>query len=522
MLRFDAYRNGKPIPAIDLTGAYAFGQGNIPIRADLVAHEHQISCMKHSPGACGLAIPWHVGTSGTFLLTTPRLPARRKPYVLNVELLRSQMARLYRKQEDWGLFDHKKADKINQTFSAIRNHFIEAIVLEMTDPAAAASLADRVLDKAILLGEKMALLQADIDWSEKKNETTVPMGVGCRVNLQDDANASRPIFQDAFSFVDIPMPWKSIEATERNFQYDAIDSWVQWAADNGKRIHAGPLLCLDSDKVPDWFHLLTNDFDAMRSRVLTHIQRTVERYHDKVDVWCVVASLASRNDFGLSFENITELTRAACQLVKKIAPQSEVMLHIDLPWGEYYARDQRTIPPGLFADLAFQSDMKFDSFGIPVRMGVATDGYYVRDVMQIGSLLDNFIQHGKPIHLTHCGVPSSGQVDTHDAWGGRRSIPHGGRWHSDWSPRGQAEWLHALMRLAASRPLVRSLAWGDFADVPGHMIPHGGLFSADRKPKSTFHELISLCKTLFHPTAPAGEPLALGQPILPVEEAYGE
>ena len=56
MLRFDVYRDGVPASQIDLVGAYVFGQDYIPVRADLAAANGQISCLKHAPGACGMAV----------------------------------------------------------------------------------------------------------------------------------------------------------------------------------------------------------------------------------------------------------------------------------------------------------------------------------------------------------------------------------------------------------------------------------------------------------------------------------
>ena len=69
MLRFDVYSDGKPADPVDLSGAYAFGQDAIPVRADLTAANGQISCVKRVPGACGLALLWQAGQAGRFLLS---------------------------------------------------------------------------------------------------------------------------------------------------------------------------------------------------------------------------------------------------------------------------------------------------------------------------------------------------------------------------------------------------------------------------------------------------------------------
>jgi hypothetical protein len=56
MLRFDVYRDGAPAGDVDLSGAYVFGQDQIPVRADLAVANGQISCVKRIPGAAGLTI----------------------------------------------------------------------------------------------------------------------------------------------------------------------------------------------------------------------------------------------------------------------------------------------------------------------------------------------------------------------------------------------------------------------------------------------------------------------------------
>jgi hypothetical protein len=241
--------------------------------------------------------------------------------------------------------------------------------------------------------------------------------------------------------------------------------------------------------------LWKNDFETMRILLLTHVQRLLERYGDKVDYWIAIAGL-SVNNFDLEFDQITELTRSTCQIVKKIAPDAQCMLEITMPWGEYYSRNQRSIPPLLYADLVYQNDMKFDAFAVPLYMGVAVDGFFVRDLLQISEMLEEFLPHGKDVHITLCGVPSSIKKDVNDSWHGKKSIMHAGMWHKPWNEQIQAEWLQALARMALSKPFVKSVCWGDLIDLPGKTLPHGGLLKEDFGPKEAMREMISLRKTL--------------------------
>ncbi len=196
----------------------------------------------------------------------------------------------------------------------------------------------------------------------------------------------------------------------------------------------------------------------------------------------------------LSFEQILDLTRSACQLVKRLCPDATAVFELTCPWGEYYARNQRTIPPLLFADMLNQTEIPFDAFGLAVQMGLGTDGLFVRDLLQIASLIDDFLPAGRAVHLSACGVPSDTHHDPNDAWGGAESVARGGMWHTGWSPRLQAEWLQAVTRLARARPRVQSLCWADLSDAAEHKLPNGGLLDARNKPKLAYKELLNLRK----------------------------
>jgi len=496
MLRFNVYRNGATASDVDLAGAYVFGQDMIPVRADLAASNGQISCTKRVPGACGLAVLWEVGSAGNYLLPTTRLPERGRPYNLNVELARGQLTRIAQKREDWGLFDFADAEGINKEYDGSRQKFVES--LKTREPGAAASLADEALVGALTLGEKMALYHADILLNRRKaGGGALRTNFGCMVDLFSTSEEYAERLRSAFDLISIPVPWKHTEPKERQYQFGQVDAWVNWAARNKKAVHVGPLLSFEPAHLPEWLYIWEHDYESLRDVIYEHIQRIVKRYEKQVRVWNVVSGIHAYNSFNLNFEQLMELTRMSCLLVKKLAPQSQVMIDLAMPWGEYYARNQRTIPPLLYADMAVQSGIKFDAFGVQLLMGVPVDGLYVRDILQISSLLDEFVAMSKTVHVTACQVPSDVTPDAWDAWGGQAPIPKAGLWHAFWSQRLQAEWLQAFGRIAISRPFVESICWRDLADYEGHYIPHGGLCRNDLQEKLAYKELRNFKAYLF-------------------------
>jgi len=199
-----------------------------------------------------------------------------------------------------------------------------------------------------------------------------------------------------------------------------------------------------------------------------------------------------------------ELTRMSCLLVKKLSPESKVMIELVMPWGEYYARNQRSIPPLMYADMAVQSGVKFDAFGVQLLMGVPRDGHFIRDLLQVSALLDEFVGFGKSVHVSACQVPSSMAADPQDAWEGTAPVDQAGMWHAPWSPRLQAEWLQAFYRIGISKPFVESVCWRDLGDTAGQYIPHGGLCNRKMEPKLAFRELRNFKSFLYGGDSPKG------------------
>ncbi len=489
MLQFEVFHRPVSAKGMDLSGSYLFGQDDVPLRADLAGEDCTITCTKSAPGPCGLAILWDAGRSGRFLLGTTRLPERSQPYNLNLELARAQIVRLYRKQEDWGLLDYADAKDLNEEFNQVRAIFIEAVATDVTDPAAAAVPADKSLEKALLLGEKFTLFHADAMNNRRAVNGAGCLTLGCRVDLGTNDETYQDQLREVFDFIRLPTPWTHVEPMEHIYDFTHIDAWCNWAARQNMPLHAGPLLSFAPSQMPDWLRFWKGDFGGLRRVILTHIQKVVERYARGVRVWCVVSGLNAVNAFNLSFNQITDLTRQACTLVKRLAPQSQVLIDLAAPWGEYYARNQRTTPPLLYADIASQCDLRFDALGLPLQMGVPVNGYYVRDLMQISSLLDELMMQDKKLHITACGVPSSVRSDPLDAWGGTEPIAEAGKWRGSWSPKLQAEWLEAVFQIARSKPHVESLCCADLADIPGQVIPHGGLCRLNMQPKASYEKL---------------------------------
>ena len=399
MLSFAAYTNGQLAETVNLSGAYVLGSDDIPLRAEISFKDGIVSCSKRAAGPAGLAILWDVQGIGTILLETVRLQERQKPYVLPVELARGRLTRITQKLEDWGLLDYEGTEEIAAQISDARELLIRAF--QADTPEEAAEAGDEALAVGVQASEALTQFHADMFLARRAQTGGLPRRVfGCSVNLDTPPEKVRQSVSKAFDFVTVPFSWRHIEPSEHMFKWKQLDAWVELLAADRIQMKGSALLSFNESHIPDWLYIWEHDFDTIRDLAFEHIRRVINRYGQYIQTWDVVSGIHANNCFTFTFEQLMELTRMAAAVAKQTAPRSTVVIDVTAPWGEYYARNQRTIPPLLYADMVIQSGVDFDAFGIQFRFGPAVDGMFVRDMFQVSSLLDHFVKLSKPLHIT--------------------------------------------------------------------------------------------------------------------------
>ena len=495
MLRFRVFSDGKPAEKVELAGVYLVGSDGVPVRADIEFRKGEIVCKKRVTGPVGLAVVWPVRGLGRIMLETTRLPERDKPYLLQLELARSRLMRLTQKQEDWDLDDSEAGAALAERIGQCRELLVRA--LQADDEAATAELAEESLALGVRVAEEFSLYQAGAALAKRQRTAGFSKRLfGCKIELETASEAYRRQLADAFDFVAVPMCWRQIEPAEQQFNWKPLDAWVEWLAKNRIPMKGSGLVDFSKQNVPDWLYTWEHDFDTIRDLVYEHIRRIVNRYGQYIQTWDVVSGLHASNCVNFNFEQLMELTRMAAAVTKQLLPRVTTIVDLVAPWGEYYARNQRTIPPLLYADMAIQSGINFDAFGLQVYFGVGQDGMYVRDLFQISSMIDRFAGRGKPLHITAVEVPSDTSLDEHDAWGGTLSVADGGAWRGGWTEELQSQWLRSFYAIALSKPFVDTVTWRDLADSGEHFLPHGGLLRRDLTAKPAYQALMALRKEI--------------------------
>ncbi|MDM8005276.1 MAG: endo-1,4-beta-xylanase [Phycisphaerae bacterium] len=479
MLRFQVHHNGRPVSDMDLAGTYLVGSDGVPLRAELEFRDSQIVCAKRADGPAGLAVLWPIPGCGAILSETGRLMDRDQPYNLLLELVRGRLTRINQKREDWGLFDYEGVEQVAGQIDKARDLFIGALCAD--SPIEQSRAAEEALKVAFVAGEQLCQFHADLFLARRKQTPGFTKRVfGCAVDLHNNSDEYRERFKESVDFAYIPVPWRLIEPRQQTRDWQLIDSWIEWLAKSRIPVRMGPLVNLTSDHIPDWLSQYEGDYESVRSALVEHVRRTVERYGNYVFCWDVVSGIHAANAFNFTFEQIMDLTRVTVSLVKQLAARSsQVAIDLVAPWGEYYARNQRTIPPMFYADMISQSGVGFDGIAAQFVFGAPQDGMFVRDMFQISDKLDRLGNLGKPVHITAVQVPSK--------MIGEKGSLGGGCWLRPWDEAVQAKWIKGFYTVALSKPFVDSITWWDLADRPSNqLIPFGGLLNGDLTPKPAY------------------------------------
>ncbi len=515
MLKFLVYDNGQPDAAFVLRNAHLLGADNIGVRGAVRLKDGVLTCDKRAVGPAALCLQFPVGEVGEVTLQTCLLPERDEPYLLSLELVRHRLMLLLAKQEDWMMFDLPADHPAMRRATVARQAFVKALNAQDAPPAAD-QLAREALTAAVDASEELALAHAERLFGRRRQNGQFHRGVfGCGVALPQSTEAVRSSLLNSFDYLMLPIRWRQLEPQEQQFNWAPLDGWAEWAYRNRMPTLAGPVVSFCPACSPDWLTLMAHDYDTVRDVFYEHIERVVKRYRNIVTLWNVVSGIHTNAQLNLTLDQLMDLTRMAVMLVKKVQPNAKTLIEITHPFGEYYAVNQRSIPPFIFADMVLQAGIPIDAFGVKLVMGQAANGCYTRDLMQVSAMLDRFSALGKPLHMTGVAVPSAatGLVEDpthgtsgHSAGKGSPCDPpddNSGHWRKPWSPLVQTHWLEAFYSVALSKPFVDSIAWLDLADHDEADLPHGGLAGADLKAKGAFHRLTALRKNLHAATAAA-------------------
>ncbi len=503
MLKFAVYDHGQRPGDWPLRNAYLVGADGNPVRAEISydrdGDEPVILCDKREAGTAALVLQHGCGDLGEVTLQTCLLPESNDPYILQLELARHRLMTLYTRLEEWSMFDLDPDHTVPKRANKAREHFIAALCAQKDDPARAAELGQECLTTALDGSEELALAHSELLLNRRRETSALPnrpFGVGLSPETAD-ARVRGPV-ASSFDFMQLSIPWRLLCPEENDYDWSAVDPWMEWAAQSKVPVVAGPIIGFDPQNLPDWLYIWEHDYDTVRDVIYEHLERVVERYGPVVDGWNVLSGLHVNNHFTFNFEQLVDLSRMVLMLTRKLDPSCKTLVEVRQPFGEYYAANQRSIPPLIYADLLAQSGVPFDGFLLRLPMGQAVQGQFTRDLMQLSCLLEEYAIFGKPLHLS-VAAPSAPvtSVMIADPKDDQPVDPSCGHWRRPWSPVVQSHWLEAVCQIAMSKPFVESVVWQDFMDHPQIELPMSGLVNESLQVKESLHRLIGFRRSLL-------------------------
>ncbi len=487
-LKFQVFKNGEVAEELGLSAAYMFGADSIPLRTavKIKFKGGVVDCKRKSLETAGLALQWNVDGFGRVLLSTTRLPERKKPYILNVELARSKLMHITLKREDWSLFQEEGS--LADLAHHAQKLFIEALQ-NIGDASKASMLADKSLKKALVFSEKLAAKHADIFLAARFRAKGLGRhSLGCKIDLNllcSDAYRKRLL--EMFGFVTVPVSWAKIEPVKGEYDFTEMDKCIELLANKRLAVCAGPLLRFEEEYLPEWLVKSGWGFEKIREAAYKFVTKMVTRYVRYIHAWQVISGMNAINHFGFGFEQAIEMTRTACTAAKTVDSNSRKIVDIVLPWGEYYARQKDAIPPLIYADMLIQNGIAFDALGVQMKFGRNECGMHVRDMMQVSSKLDSFSVIGKTVHVTEVSIPSHYSTDNARA----------GVWHSKWDQTVQSQWIEQFYKIVLGKSFVNSITYSHLADSDDNEMPSGGLLNSKLEPKKAFLCIAKLQKLIL-------------------------
>src|SRR5262249_33870317 len=148
------------------------------------------------------------------------------------------------------------------------------------------------------------------------------------------------------------------------------------------------------------------------------------------------------------------------ETARSLDQELELSVGVVQPWGEYMARQERAISPVDFVDKLMRAGMNPSGVGLEIVMGVAPQGSYCRDLLELSRLIDLYAQFGLPLQV-ELGYPSG---TGHDPLADPTQCVCNGNCHGTPSVRSQSEWAATCVALVLAKPSVYSVQWAHLSD----------------------------------------------------------
>lgn len=436
-----------------------------------------------------LHAPWTVEGFGEVMLCTATLMQREKPYHLGVELARGKINQVRNQLAEWQNAGLVVTPAVQEAVERAMHRFAQAATVQH-DAAAAAQRADEALEAALQAADALTGSYTEQALAVRHRQASkLPALLGVRLDGDAPQGEVGAGVGTAFNAAAISLTWKRIEQTEGDHSWQACDKQIDWCRARGLQICGGPLLRLDERGLPDWLFLWEEDFEGLMAFASEYVATVVQRLKGRMNLWEAAARVNVGHVLSLSDEQKLRLAIRAVEVVRRIDPETPVIIRFDQPWGEYLRRVDADRLPVHFADDLVRAGVPLGGVGLDINVSYGPGGTFARDRLEYSRLIDLWSYLGVPLYL-FLTVPSSQEVDPEALVQSApyASVPGG------WTPEHHARWISRYVPLLLAKPAVHGVFFKQLSDAAPHDYAHGGLFDAGGKAKPGVAAIAALRK----------------------------
>lgn len=445
-----------------------------------------LGCRRNTSESGKFHIAWPVAGHGRLLLCTGSLPERQEPYVLALELARGKIVQLRDQASQWELSGLRIPvdyyDLLKQAQAHFRQAVLEDDLSRMCEMASQAIVS--ACDAAKELGQaysRQALA------SRQQRYPHLPAILG--IELEHAApHENWSLITSPFNSACLRLNWKEVEPQEGDYSWELTDQQSEWCESRKMVVRAGPLLDFGPGGLPGWLAPWEHDPFNLQSFICDFIETAMLRYQGRVRLWEIATRFNTGGALKLPEDQRLALLARVLDIARQVDEESQLILRVDQPWGDYMAKGQHRLSPIQTVDALVRSGVGLSGANLEIAVGYQPASTQHRDLLDFSRLIDLWGGLGIPLHVT-LSCPSAGIADleTTTETGVDPRLWKNGPCESE-----QADWATQVMQLLIAKPAVVGVTWKHLNDATPHSLPHSGLWDVQSQPKEIFQRLKKL------------------------------
>lgn len=434
-----------------------------------------VGCRRTSSESAKFQVAWPVEGFGRMMVSTTSLPERDQPYLLPVELARGKIVQVRNQASQWELAGLVIPPEFAVPHKAAHKAFSKA-ASSQTNPESACQLANEAIHQAFIAAEILTRSYAAQSLAGRLQRFgSLPISIGCDMPRDVPPAAASELYNSLFNSSMISVAWNVIEAIEGEFNWEWTDKQLEWCESQRMMVRGGSLLDLGPNGLPSWLSRWQTDILNLQSFVCDFVETAISRYQGRIRVWEICSRMNTGGALSLSEEVRLTLTARVLDVARQVDEESQLMIRIDQPWGDYQSRGQHRLSPLQSVDALLRSGVGLSGVNLELAVGYKPYGSSRRDLLECSRLIDAWMMLDVPIFLTLV-CPSSAKEDPQAA----SELKVNPRvWSNQCTDEIQAKWIEQMIELFVAKHRVAGVFFPHFSDATPHSFPHAGILRAD-------------------------------------------